>query len=56
MRFLLDRVAPMPAAIELIIETIVGILVYPPCALLLCGVSARDLVRRVVDAVRPATR
>jgi PST family polysaccharide transporter len=56
MRFLLNRVAPMPAAIELIIETIVGILVYPPCALLLCGVSARDLVRRVVDAVRPATR
>jgi lipopolysaccharide exporter len=53
-RFLLGRVGGIPPMVGLLLETLVGVLVYPPAALLIAPGSARDLLLRVLDALRPS--
>ncbi len=46
----------LPSVLRLLLETLLGAVVYPPSALLFAPSPARDLLARVVDAVRPLPR
>jgi hypothetical protein len=52
-RFTLSRLGVTSPALGLILEILVGIVVYPPAALLVARGGARDLLLRVLDALRP---
>jgi PST family polysaccharide transporter len=53
-RFLLGSAGEGHPALALFLETLAGVLAYPPAALIIAPGGARDLLARVVDAVRPA--
>jgi lipopolysaccharide exporter len=55
-RLLLGRFTNAPPALALAVETLVGIVVYPLSAFAIVGAFARDLLFRVIDALRPTTR
>jgi PST family polysaccharide transporter len=52
-RLVLGGVGTAHPALALCLETLSGVVAYPPAALLIAPAGARDLLVRVLDAVRP---
>jgi lipopolysaccharide exporter len=51
-RYFLISMGGVPPVLRLVLETLVGALVYPPTAWLVARSTARDLLVRVLDALR----